>query len=210
MRISHTLLFAAALLVGLPSMDALADKGSRSQRRYDPLKYKKTYKAKSTRSKGKLRARGGMASRYKAWKRRNLRVKKVAPKQGSVTSRTVKRRGSRSTRVWKKRSYERRGTRTSRNRVRYRVSGKRFSRSTIATLIRAGLIRRGKGGSLYVLGSRKYKRGSRKYRPAKRLRLFSGRRATRGDLKRLWKLASRTNPARYPHGNIPLAKLWRK
>ena len=212
MTIKHTLLLTAALLLSLPAASALADKGSKN-RSQNPLKYKSTRSTKAS-HKGKVRSRGGMASRVKAWQRRNWRTKKKRTKYGSIARRTVKRRGSRTTRVWHKRSYEtKRGTRSSRNRVSYRLSGRRFSRGTIATLVRAGLLRRGKSGQLFVLGSRsssKVKHGKRGHRSYKRFRLFSGRRISRGDLKKLWKLASRTRPNRYPHGNIPLAKLWKR
>lgn len=207
MNIKYTLLFAAALLLSLPAGSARANKGA-GTRRQDPLTYKRAHNARRSKRKGKVRARGGMVSRVKAWQRRNANNKGTA--RSHVANRTVSRRGARTTRVWHKRSYEtRRGSRASKNRVRYRISGKRFSRSTIATLVRAGLLRRGKAGKLYVLGSGKVKRGSRRYRPGKRFRLFSGRRISGGNLKRLWKLASRTRPARAPGGRIPLAKLWK-
>lgn len=200
----HILLFAAAMMLSLP---AWADKGSAG--RLDPRKYRSHKSTSLTKHKGKVRVRGGMVSRFKAWKQRNHRAK-TRRSHGSIPRTTTKRRGSRTSRVWHKRSYERRGSRASHNRARYRVSGRRFSRGTIATLVRAGVLRRGKNGSLYVLGNGKSKRGYRtKYRPTKRLRVFAGRKIRKGDLKKLWKLASRTTPHRYPHGNVPLKKLWR-
>ena len=205
MNSKTTLLLAAALLLSLPATSAWADKGSRN-RRADTLKHRGS---RSDQRSGKVRARGGMLSRVKTWQRRNGQAGKRRARQGHISSRPARSGKARTARVLHGRSHERRGVRGSKNRVRYRLSGRRFNPGTINTLIRAGLLRRGEGGQLYVLGSGKAKRGTRKVRPARRFRLFAGRRVSRGELKKLWKLASRPLPRRYPHGDLPLARLWR-
>ena len=99
MKISHTIALIAALLLSLPAVDALANK--RNGKRVDPRSYRSV--KSGSKHKGKVRVRGGMVSRFKAWKQRNHRTRSRRPRSNTPRS-TVKRRSTRTSRVWHKRS----------------------------------------------------------------------------------------------------------
>ena len=217
MNTRHILpLLVTVLLISLPAASARADGGTRRTQRVDPLKHKqlREHNRRGSRNRGvstSVRSRRGMVAKVRSWQRKNWRAKKENNKYGSQARWTVKRRSARSSYVWHKRSYKTPRSRAQ-TRIRYRSAGRKLGRSTIATLIRAGVLRRGTSGKLFVLstrGTHKVKKGTRRHHVRKQFHLFRGKRISRGDLKRLWKLASRTTPSRYPHGNVPLAKLWR-
>lgn len=183
---NRALILATLLLVSLPAGHLWAGNGPN---RINP----RSIRPQQRNSKGKLsrgrsvRGRTSMAARFQRWKQRN-RTRK--PGQRRRVTRVVVRRSSRRLRSTRG-IYRRTLTlvhpwrSNGKTRIKYRAF-RRSGRRVIST----GRVRL----------------------PAKRFRLFRGRRSGGKDLRQLWKRSGSTVTkvkVRRFHGNMPLAKLSR-